>query len=118
MSLLHEVLDAKIPPWRDKVKSPVSEQADASISDVIVQQAFGGMRSVEALVCDTSNVDAVSGSIMDSYGIREMPFYTVFFGVSRAMGLLSQVLMERALRMPIRRPKSVTTQWICEQVER
>ncbi|MFW6336521.1 MAG: citrate (Si)-synthase [Phycisphaeraceae bacterium] len=62
------------------------------------------------------NVDAVSGSIMDSYGIREMSFYTVFFGVSRAMGLLSQVLMERAMMMPIRRPKSVTTDWIREHV--
>lgn len=53
---------------------------------------------------------------MDSYGIREMSFYTVFFGVSRAPGLLSQVLAERAMMMPIRRPKSVTTDWIREQV--
>ncbi len=33
------------------------------------------------------NVDAGSGALLYYYGIKEMEFYTVFFSVSRAMGL-------------------------------
>lgn len=37
------------------------------------------------------NVDAHSGVLLQYYGIREASFYTVLFGVSRALGVLSQV---------------------------
>ena len=37
------------------------------------------------------NVDAHSGVLLQYYGITEMNFYTVLFGVSRAIGVLSQV---------------------------
>lgn len=37
------------------------------------------------------NVDAHSGVLLQYYGITEQNFYTVLFGVSRAMGVLSQV---------------------------
>jgi citrate synthase len=37
------------------------------------------------------NVDAHSGVLLQYYGIKEANFYTVLFGVSRAMGVLSQV---------------------------
>ncbi len=58
------------------------------------------------------NVDAASGSLLYHYGIQEFEFYTVFFGVSRAMGLLSQLILNRAIGAPITRPKSVSTDWI------
>jgi citrate synthase len=57
------------------------------------------------------NVDAGSGALLYYYGIREMEFYTVFFSVSRAMGLLSQLILSRAWWEPITRPKSHTTDW-------
>jgi citrate synthase len=57
------------------------------------------------------NVDAGSGALLYHYGITEMDFYTVFFGVSRAMGLLSQLILSRAWWEPITRPKSHTTDW-------
>lgn len=37
------------------------------------------------------NVDAHSGVLLQYYGMTESNFYTVLFGVSRAIGVLSQV---------------------------
>eukprot|EP00891_Asterochloris_glomerata_P002887 jgi/Astpho2/2887/e_gw1.00050.260.1_t len=54
------------------------------------------------------NVDAHSGVLLQYYGITEQNFYTVLFGVSRAMGVLSQGVWSRALGLPIERPKSFT----------
>ncbi|WP_350340102.1 hypothetical protein [Paraflavitalea speifideaquila] len=39
----------------------------------------------------------------------EYEFYTVLFGVSRALGVLASLIWDRALAFPIERPKSVTT---------
>ena len=41
------------------------------------------------------NVDAHSGVLLQYYGIKEENFYTVLFGVSRAIGVLSQVTVAR-----------------------
>jgi citrate synthase len=62
------------------------------------------------------NVDAHSGVLQWFYGVREYDFYTVMFGVSRAMGVLAQLIWDRALGLPIERPKSVTTEWIKQNV--
>ena len=63
------------------------------------------------------NVDAHSGCLLYHYGITEYDFYTVFFGVSRAIGVLSQLIWDRALGLPIERPKSVTTEWVESQIK-
>jgi len=55
------------------------------------------------------NVDAQSGVIQWYYGITEYDFYTVLFGVGRAIGVLANITWDRALGYPIERPKSVTT---------
>lgn len=55
------------------------------------------------------NVDAQSGVIQWFYGLREYDFYTVLFGVGRAIGVLANITWDRALGYPIERPKSVTT---------
>ncbi len=62
------------------------------------------------------NVDAASGSLLYYYGLREFNFYTVLFSISRTMGMISQMVWERALGIPITRPKSVTTDWIRQTV--
>jgi citrate synthase len=62
------------------------------------------------------NVDAHSGVLQWYYGVREYDFYTVLFGVSRAMGVLAQLIWDRALGLPIERPKSVTTEWIKQNI--
>ncbi|HJU84742.1 MAG TPA: citrate/2-methylcitrate synthase, partial [Holophagaceae bacterium] len=55
------------------------------------------------------NVDAGSGMIQYHYGLREYDFYTVLFGVGRALGVLANLIWDRALQYPLERPKSVTT---------
>lgn len=55
------------------------------------------------------NVDAQSGVIQWYYGITEYDFYTVLFGIGRAIGVLSNIIWDRALGYPIERPKSLTT---------
>jgi citrate synthase len=62
------------------------------------------------------NVDAHSGALLVHYGLVEYEFYTVLFGVSRALGVLASLCWDRALGLPIERPKSVTTQWISKFV--
>lgn len=55
------------------------------------------------------NVDAHSGVLLVHYGMKEMKYYTVLFGVSRALGVLSSLVWNRAMGLPIERPKSLTT---------
>jgi citrate synthase len=54
------------------------------------------------------NVDAFSGSLLYAFGMTEFDFYTVMFGVSRAIGLCSQMVVNRMMASPIVRPKSLT----------
>lgn len=60
------------------------------------------------------NVDSHSGVLLWHYGFKDYQYYTVLFGVSRAMGALSQVFWDRALGMPLERPKSVNAEYIKE----
>ncbi|KAL3094790.1 hypothetical protein niasHS_006085 [Heterodera schachtii] len=55
------------------------------------------------------NVDAHSGVLLQHYGMREMSYYTVLFGVSRALGCLSQLIWARGMGLPLERPKSHST---------
>jgi citrate synthase len=58
------------------------------------------------------NVDAHSGALLVHYGMDQYSFYTVLFGVSRAMGVLASNCWSRALGLPLERPKSVTIDWV------
>ncbi len=62
------------------------------------------------------NVDAGSGALLYHFGMKEFSYYTVLFSVSRAMGMCSQLIVNRAIGTAIERPKSVTTKWIKAQV--
>lgn len=56
------------------------------------------------------NVDAHSGVLLQYYGMKEMNYYTVLFGVSRALGCLASLIWSRALGFPLERPKSMSTE--------
>ena len=62
------------------------------------------------------NVDAQSGVLLVHYGLTEYDFFTVLFGVSRAMGVLASLILDRALHLPLERPKSVTTDWVKKKI--
>jgi citrate synthase len=66
------------------------------------------------------NVDAHSGALLKHYGLVEEDFYTVMFGVSRALGVLASLCWDRVYGFPIERPKSVSTrqvkQWLNKEI--
>jgi citrate synthase len=58
------------------------------------------------------NVDAISGTLQYYYGVREFDFYTVLFGVGRALGVTPNYVWARALGQPLERPKSLSTKML------
>ncbi|KAK3036593.1 hypothetical protein RJ639_031210 [Escallonia herrerae] len=64
------------------------------------------------------NVDAHSGVLLNHYGLTEARYYTVLFGVSRAIGICSQLIWDRALGLPLERPKSVTMEWLENHIKK
>jgi citrate synthase len=63
------------------------------------------------------NVDAFSGALLHHYGITEYNFYTVMFGVSRALGVLAQLILDRLYGVPLERPSSFPLSWFKEKAE-
>lgn len=64
------------------------------------------------------NVDAISGTLQYYYGVREFDFYTVLFGVGRAIGVTANLVWARALGQPIERPKSLSTAMLEEAAKK
>lgn len=75
----------------------------------IVPEVLGALGKVKN---PWPNVDAHSGALLVHYGLKEYSYYTVLFGVSRALGVLSALCWSRAMGFPLERPKSVTTDWV------
>lgn len=63
------------------------------------------------------NVDSSSGVLFHHYGITQTLYYTVTFGVSRALGPLPQLIWDRILGLPIERPKSLSLEKIIETAQ-
>jgi len=63
------------------------------------------------------NVDAHSGVLLQHFGLKEAEYYTVLFGVSRGLGVLASLVVDRILGLPLERPKSMTTGWIRDHFE-
>lgn len=63
------------------------------------------------------NVDAHSGVLLRYYGLNEMNYYTVLVGMSRALGALASLSWDRALGLPIERPKTYSTSALKQFVE-
>jgi citrate synthase len=58
------------------------------------------------------NVDAISGALLYHFGLRQLDFYTVLFGISRILGVTAQTVWSRGLYKPLERPKSITSQML------
>ncbi|MDP2208427.1 MAG: citrate (Si)-synthase [Bacteroidota bacterium] len=68
MATLKAKLAEIIPGLRDEIKNLVKEHGAKVVSEVTVEQLYGGQRGVKCLVCDTSEVPPDKGLI-----IRERP---------------------------------------------
>jgi citrate synthase len=75
----------------------------------IVPEVLGSLGKVKN---PWPNVDAHSGALLVHYGLTEYNYYTVLFGVSRALGVCAGLCWDRALGFPLERPKSVTSDWL------
>jgi citrate synthase len=64
MSVIFEILSKKIDEWRVEDKDLIKKAGNKVISEVTVAQAYGGMRGVRALICDTSRVPQEEGLIV------------------------------------------------------
>lgn len=51
------------------------------------------------------------------YGLTQMNYYTVLFGVSRALGVMASQVWSRAIGLPIERPKSMSTDGLMKLVK-
>jgi citrate synthase len=58
------------------------------------------------------NIDNISGVIQWYYGVKEYDYYTVLFGIGRAIGICANIVWDRALGYPLERPKSITTEML------
>ncbi|MAT40176.1 MAG: hypothetical protein CL946_11295 [Ectothiorhodospiraceae bacterium] len=87
-------------------------QTVAKVYDVVPDV----LRQVQKIKDPWPNVDAGSGALLYHFGLKEFTYYTVLFSVSRALGITSQAITARAMGYPITRPKSVTTDWVKQQV--
>ncbi|MBM3327519.1 MAG: citrate (Si)-synthase [Calditrichaeota bacterium] len=97
---------------------PVYQTVDATFRVVpeILAKEFLGADGKPKVKDPWPNVDAGSGALLYHYGLVEFPYYTVLFSVSRAMGMLSQLIINRAIGTAITRPKSVSTAWVKKTV--
>ncbi|KAF2722202.1 citrate synthase-like protein [Polychaeton citri CBS 116435] len=64
------------------------------------------------------NVDSSSGVLFHHYGFKETLYYTATFGVSRGLGPLAQLIWDRALGLPIERPKSINLEGLLKLAEK
>lgn len=79
------------------------------LAELVYQVVPGVLKAAGKAKNPWPNVDAISGTLQYHYGVREFDFYTVLFGVGRALGVTANLVWARALGLPIERPKSMTT---------
>lgn len=70
--LLKDKLAETYPKVADEIRALVEENADKKISEVSVKQAYGGMRGVKGLVCDTSEVPPDKGLVIRGIPVGEL----------------------------------------------
>jgi citrate synthase len=72
MSAIKDKLAVDFPKFRDEIAALVNEHGEVKISEVTISQAYGGMRGVNGLVCDTSEVPPDRGLIIRGIPIGDL----------------------------------------------
>ncbi len=72
MATLKNKLASLIPAWREEIGTLAKAHGGFKISDVSVTQAYGGMRGVKSMVCDTSEVPPDRGLMIRGMPIGEL----------------------------------------------
>ncbi|MGE0569138.1 MAG: citrate (Si)-synthase, eukaryotic [Bacteroidia bacterium] len=116
----HAVLrktDPRFTAQQDFYKSYIKHDDICEIVQMIYEVAPPILEATGKIKNPWPNVDAHSGALLVHYGMHEHDFYTVLFGVSRALGVLAGLIWDRATGSPIERPGSVTTENIKEKIK-
>jgi citrate synthase len=111
----HAVLRKTDPRYtfqREFCQKNLSEDILFKYTDLLYQVVPDILREQGKAKNPWPNVDAQSGIIQWHYGITEYDFYTVLFGIGRAIGICANIVWDRALGYSLERPKSVTTEML------
>ena len=84
------------------------------IAEMVFEVVPGVLREQGKARNPAPNLDAISGTLQYHYGVQEFDFYTVLFGIGRALGVTANLVWARALNQPLERPKSLTTRMLEE----
>jgi citrate synthase len=109
----HAVLrktDPRFAAQQDFYKRYIKHDDICEIVQMIYEVAPPILQSTGKIKNPWPNVDAHSGALLIHFGITEYDFYTVLFGVSRALGVLASLIWDRVLGFPLERPGSTTTE--------
>lgn len=105
MATLQERFAALVPEIRKEVAELLKEKGDKVISSVTVKQAYGGMRGVKGLICDTSVVEPDKGLIIRGYPLLEIKdlwpeeiFYLMLTGEKPDKEALAELQLDLAKR--------------------
>lgn len=72
MGKLHDVLAQQIPAMRTDLKAFLKENRSKVIGELTIGHAYGGMRGLKAMVCDTSEVPPDKGLIIRGIPLKEL----------------------------------------------
>jgi len=111
----HAVLRKTDPRYTCQREFALKHLPDDELFKVVdtIYQVMPGILTEHGKVANPyPNVDSHSGVLLWHYGFTQFQYYTVLFGVSRAFGGLCQLYWDRALGLPLERPKSVTPEWL------
>lgn len=110
------VTDPRYTAQMDFAKARFPDDELVRLADLVYQVVPQVLREQGKAKNPAPNVDAISGTLQHYYGVRQFDFYTVLFGIGRALGVTANYVWARALGWPIERPKSVTTKMLEEIV--
>ena len=72
MANIFDKLTGKVETWREEISGLLKDNSEKIISDVTIKQAYGGMRGVRSLICDTSRVPQDKGLIIRGKPLKEV----------------------------------------------
>jgi citrate synthase len=106
------VIDPRFVSQMEFAKKRFPDDELLRLADMVLDVAPTVLKEQGKAKSPAPNVDAISGTLQYYYGVREFEFYTVLFGVGRALGVTANYVWARALGQPIERPKSMTTKML------
>lgn len=116
----HGVLRAPDPRYiiqREFAQSKFPDDPLVKLAEVVYQAIPPVLQATGKVKNPWPNVDALSGTCMQHYGLSQEDYYTVVFAVSRALGCTSNLVWSRLMGLPIERPKSVDLDWLLKNAK-